>query len=177
MIYASVKVVASPLGGLLFVKHWIHFPTPLILSLGQMACLPMFWKGNTIHTRNPRFNPPNYCKLINVLCTGDLFPSRCYFLRFFFTSPGCIWQLQRYHRPRFKSKREWHGVRPAKDGSLRKSSGIIHLTLPLFHGSLCVMGISPKWVKSLVNIEVYPSPMGIYRQSHSKPNVFFSPNI
>lgn len=40
----------------------------------------------------------------------------------------------------FKSKREWHGVRPAKDGSLRKSSGIIHLTLPLFHGSLCVMG-------------------------------------
>jgi hypothetical protein len=40
---------------------------------------------------------------------------------------------------------------------LRKSSGIIHLTLPLFHGSLCVMGISPKWVKSLVNIEVYHS--------------------
>lgn len=50
--------------GLLFVAHWMHFPTPLILSLGQMACLPMFWKGNTVHTRNPRFNPPNYCKLI-----------------------------------------------------------------------------------------------------------------
>lgn len=40
----------------------------------------------------------------------------------------------------FKSKRKWHGLRPAKDGSMRKSSGIIHLTLPLFHGSLCVMG-------------------------------------
>jgi hypothetical protein len=24
--------------GLVFVAHWIHFPTPLILSLGQMAC-------------------------------------------------------------------------------------------------------------------------------------------
>lgn len=42
--------------------------------------------------------------------------------------------------PRFKSKREWRGLRKANDGSMFHSNNIIHITLPLFHGSLCVMG-------------------------------------
>eukprot|EP00435_Cladocopium_sp_Y103_P024108 s1745_g5.t2 len=60
----------------------------------------------------------------------------------------------------FKSKREWHGLRQAKDGSMRKSSGIIHLTLPLFHGSLCVMGKNSQrhWLHAV------PAMEGIHRE-------------
>ena len=41
----------------------------------------------------------------------------------------------------FKSKREWSGKRSrGARGDAAPWQGIIHLTLPLFHGSLCVMG-------------------------------------
>lgn len=61
----------------------------------------------------------------------------------------------------FKSKREWHGIRKANDGSMKKTGpSIIHMTLPLFHGSLCVMGKNSQrhWLHAV------PAMEGIHRE-------------
>eukprot|EP00913_Durusdinium_trenchii_P020973 g19708.t1 len=60
----------------------------------------------------------------------------------------------------FKSKREWRGLRKANDGSMFHSNNIIHITLPLFHGSLCVMGKNSQrhWLHAV------PAMEGIHRE-------------